>query len=159
MSKTDTAATGMTTTGLAKPTLVNSRTVRVAWGDCDPAQIVFFPRYFEMFDASTQELFRAALGIPKIEWVKKFGIIGIPLVDVRAKFIIPSWYGDDFVIESQVADFRTSSFDIAHRVVKGGKTAVEGFETRVWAGADPAKPGGIKSAPIPKEVIDAFARN
>ena len=74
-------------------TFTNSRTVRIEWGDCDPAQIVFYPRYFAMFDGATQELFRAALGVPKIEWVKKYGIIGIPMVDTRAKFIVPSRVG------------------------------------------------------------------
>ena len=28
--------------------LTNSRTVRIEWGDCDPAGIVFYPRYFAM---------------------------------------------------------------------------------------------------------------
>ena len=40
--------------------LVNRRTVRIEWGDCDPAGIVFYPRYFAMFDASTSYLFEAA---------------------------------------------------------------------------------------------------
>ena len=43
----------------------NSRTVRIEWGDCDPAGIIFYPRYFEIFDASTAALFERALGITK----------------------------------------------------------------------------------------------
>ena len=31
--------------------LTNTRVIRVQWGDCDPAGIVFYPRYFEWFDA------------------------------------------------------------------------------------------------------------
>ncbi len=31
----------------------NRRTVRIEWGDCDPAGIVFYPRYIAMFDHST----------------------------------------------------------------------------------------------------------
>ena len=27
--------------------LINRRTIRIEWGDCDPACIVFYPRYFE----------------------------------------------------------------------------------------------------------------
>ena len=27
--------------------LINRRTIRIEWGDCDPAGIVFYPRYFE----------------------------------------------------------------------------------------------------------------
>ena len=139
-------------------TFLHRRTVRIEWGDCDPAQIVFYPRYFAMFDGATQELFRAALGVPKIEWVKTYGIIGIPMVDTRAKFIVPSRYGDDIVIESRVSRFGGSSFDIEHRVLRGSILAIEGFETRVWAGADPDKPGAIKGYKIPAEVITAFNR-
>jgi len=134
------------------------RTVRIEWGDCDPAQIVFYPRYFAMFDGATQELFRAALGKPKIEWVKDYGIIGIPMVDTRAKFIVPSRYGDDIVFESRVSRFGGSSFDVEHRVFRGDTLAIEGFETRVWAGPDPAKPGAIKGYKIPAEVVAAFNR-
>jgi 4-hydroxybenzoyl-CoA thioesterase len=139
-------------------TLVNRRTVRIEWGDCDPAQIVFYPRYFAFFDASTVELFRAALGMPKIQWVKKYDIVGIPLVDARAKFNIPSYYGDDIEIESQITAWRRTSFDVAHRVLKARALAVEGFETRVWVERDPTKPGSIRSKAIPDDVIASFER-
>ena len=136
--------------------LIHRRTVRIEWGDCDPAQIVFYPRYFAMFDGATQELFRAALGKPKIEWTKQFGIIGIPMVDTRAKFIVPSRYGDDIVIESRVSRFGSSSFDVVHMVFREDLLAIEGFETRVWAGPDPDSPGGIKGHKIPAEVVACF---
>ena len=95
---------------------------------------------------------------PKIEWVKTYGIIGIPMVDTRAKFIVPSRYGDDIVIESRVSRFGGSSFDVEHRVLRGTSLAIEGFETRVWAGPDPANPGAIKGAKIPADVVAAFSR-
>jgi 4-hydroxybenzoyl-CoA thioesterase len=140
------------------PTLTHRLAKRIPWGDCDPAQIVFYPRYYAYFDEGTQELFRDALGMAKIKWVKKFQMIGIPLVETRAKFIIPSFYGDDIVLESRVIAFRRSSFDVEHKILKGDKVAVEGFETRVWAGPNPERPGGLKSVTIPDEVIKAFER-
>jgi 4-hydroxybenzoyl-CoA thioesterase len=85
-------------------------------------------------------------------------MIGFPIVDTRAKFLIPSFYGDDIVIESRVLEFRRSSFDVEHKILKGDKVAVEGFETRVWAGPNPDRPGGLKSMPIPDEVLKAFDR-
>ena len=45
--------------------LSNTRTVRIEWGDCDPAGIIFYPRYFEIFDGSTALLFEAKLGFTK----------------------------------------------------------------------------------------------
>lgn len=140
----------------ATPTLVHRRAVTIEWGDCDPAGIVFYPRYFAMFDASTAALFQAALGMPKIRWTKHFNMLGIPMVDTRAKFHIPSAYGDEATIESRVTAFRRSSFDVHHRLLKAdGALGVEGFETRVWTARDPES-GRIRSAPIPPEVVAAF---
>jgi 4-hydroxybenzoyl-CoA thioesterase len=45
--------------------LTNRREIQIEWGDCDPFGIVFFPRYFEYFDACTNALFHRALGYPK----------------------------------------------------------------------------------------------
>ncbi|HVF16933.1 MAG TPA: acyl-CoA thioesterase [Steroidobacteraceae bacterium] len=137
---------------------VNRREVRIEWGDCDPAQIVFFPRYFAFFDASTAYLFEAA-GLPKPEMIRTYDIIGIPLVDVSAKFFIPSRFGDRVLIESHVSEWRRSSFRIVHRLLKDDQVAVIAQEVRVWAGRDPERPEGIKARPIPQEVIGKFGRN
>ena len=53
--------------------LTNTRAVRIVWGDCDPAGIVFYPRYFEMFDASTTALFERALGMTKYQFTNAYG--------------------------------------------------------------------------------------
>ena len=36
---------------------------RIRFSDCDPAGIVFNPRFFEFFDRNTWMLFDAALGV------------------------------------------------------------------------------------------------
>lgn len=136
--------------------LTNTHTQTIEWGDCDPAGIVFYPRYFAYFDACTARLFAAA-GFPKFEMLEAFDIVGIPMVDTRSKFYIPSRYGEEVTIESTITEFRRSSFDVHHRILKGSDLAVEGFETRVWVGQDPDNPDGIKARPIPREVIDAFS--
>jgi 4-hydroxybenzoyl-CoA thioesterase len=136
--------------------LTNARTVRIEWGDCDPAGIVFYPRFFAMFDSSINALFERALDMTKYEFVRRYGIVGYPMVGTRARFILSARYGDDVVIESGIKEFRRSSFDLEHRLTKDGVLAVEGFETRVWTVRDPSDPARIKSAPIPEEVIARF---
>jgi 4-hydroxybenzoyl-CoA thioesterase len=135
--------------------LTNSRKISVQWGDCDPAGIVWYPRYFEWFDASTAALFAAA-GVSNGVMHKTYRIVGIPMVDTRAKFFIPSRFGDELTIESTVLEFRRSSFDVQHRMLKSGAMAVEGFETRVWTVRDADDPERLRSAPIPAEVIARF---
>jgi len=39
------------------------RKLTIEWGQCDPAGIVFNSRFFEIFDASTWQMFEAALGV------------------------------------------------------------------------------------------------
>ena len=100
----------------------NTRTVRIEWGDCDPAGIIFYPRYFEIFDASTAQLFERALGMTKINMPKVFEFAGFPLVRTRARFVKPTRYGDDVEVTSKIA-FGTSSFDIEHRLSSKVKPA------------------------------------
>ena len=136
---------------------VNRRSVTIEWGDCDPAGIVFYPRYFAMFDASTAHLFAAALGYDKFALRQRFGIVGFPMVDTSAKFITPSRYGETVTIESANSRFGRSSFGIAHRLLRGADLAIEASETRVWAATDPNDPGRIRGVPIPAEVIAALS--
>ena len=131
---------------------IHRRIVRIEWGDCDAAGIVYYPRYFEMFDASTTHLFEAA-GFPKKDAQARFGILGWPMLDTRANFKIPSSYGDDIVIESCVVRWGRSSFDIEHRVIKDETLAIEAWEKRVWAARDPEDLLKIRSVPIPVEII------
>jgi 4-hydroxybenzoyl-CoA thioesterase len=133
--------------------LVNRRTIRIEWGDCDPAGIVFFPRYFQYFDTSTTALFERALGMTKYEFLRAYDIIGYPMVDTRARFLEASKFGDEAVIETSVAEIKRSSFNIVHRLMRHGELAVEGLETRVWVGRDPNDSSKMKSKPIPADVI------
>jgi 4-hydroxybenzoyl-CoA thioesterase len=138
--------------------LTNKRLIRVQWGDCDPAGIVFYPRYFEWFDACTILLFEAATGMTKINMLEKYKGAGLALLEARAVFKVASHYGDDIVIETQVKEFRRSSFVVEHRVTKAGVPALEGFETRLWTVRDPDDPRRLKSAPMPAEILAGFRR-
>ncbi len=140
-------------TDLRRHMFVNRHVVTIEWGHCDPAGIVFFPNYFGYFDAATNALFLRALGLNKYQMIRTYGLTGIPLVDVGARFIVPSVFGDVVTIESTVAEIKRSSFRMQHRLLRGEILAVEGHETRVWTGRDPSDPARLKSKPIPEEVI------
>jgi len=131
--------------------------IRVEFGDCDPAQIVFYANYFRWFDQCTSALFRAA-GMPLEPLFKSHGVVGIPLVEARAQFFLPSRFGDELVAESGVTEWRKSSFIINHKLMRGGALAMEGWETRVWAAAHPSEPHRLKGVPLPSEVIRVLSR-
>jgi 4-hydroxybenzoyl-CoA thioesterase len=131
----------------------NTRTTRIEWGDCDPAGIIFYPRYFEIFDVSTTMLLERAIGMKKIEYLKAFDFLGHPVVETRAKFRLPTRFGDDVSVETAIVACGRSSFKLEHRLSHAGVLAAEGSETRVWAGRDPTDPQRIRSQPIPAAVV------
>ena len=137
--------------------LINRRTIRIEWGDCDPAGIVFYPRYFEWFDACTLALFQAA-GFLRGDLVTRQGI-AIPMVDMKSRFMIPSAFGEEITVETTVTRFGRSSFDILHKVMKGADLAVECSETRVWIRVEATATQRLKSQPIPEVVMQALSRD
>jgi len=132
------------------------RQITVEWGHCDPAGIVFNSRFFEFFDWSTWSMFAAALRVRPADFGKEFGIMGIPIVDAKARFLAPAKFNNVAEIASAVSEFRRSSFDVQHRISIDGRLAVEGSETRVWSAFDPDDPLKLKSKPIPAAVIERF---
>jgi 4-hydroxybenzoyl-CoA thioesterase len=138
------------------PSFVFRRQFQIEWGRCDPAGIVFNPRFFEFFDASSWLLFEAALGVKAPDLPARYDIVGIALVNARANFRKPVKFGDTLEIVSCVSKFRRTSFEVEHCLTVGGTLTVEGGESRVWAVRDPNNPDGIKAAPIPAYVIAKF---
>ena len=106
-----------------------------------------------MFDTSTTALFERALGMTKHQFLKHYDSLGYPMVDTRARFLLPTRYGDDVVIETTITEIKRSSFAITHRLTKDGALAVEGFETRVWVARDPDDADKIRAKPLPDEII------
>ena len=138
--------------------LRNVRTTRIEWCDCDPAGIIFYPRYFEIFDTGTTALFERALGMSKIAYLKAYDFAGHPVVETRARFRQPTRFGDDISIETTLVECGESTFKLEHRVSKGGTLAVEGFETRVWVKRAAGTPRRMQPQPIPAEVVSRLTQ-
>src|SRR5260370_39077533 len=118
---------------LRKLMRLHRKQIHVEWGDCDPAGIVYFPRYFEYFDACTNALFESAC-LPKPDLLMTYGIMGIPLVEAHARYIAPSSFGDTLLVETRITEWKSSSFSVQHKLYLGQILAVEATEVRAWAG-------------------------
>jgi len=134
----------------------NRRRVRVEFGDCDPAEIVYYPKYFSWLDQSTHYLFES-VGIVWRELPERWGIQA-PLVDAHARFLSPAVWGDDLEIESRVERWGDRSFVIAHRVLNAssGECIVEATETRVCVKLNPSAPKKITAVTVPEAIKEAF---
>jgi 4-hydroxybenzoyl-CoA thioesterase len=136
--------------------LVNRRTLRIEWGQCDPAGIMFYPHYLLIFDSSTGWLFERT-GLKPLAMREKYGIVGMPIVEVRARFVMPCRFDDEVVVESEVSEWGRTSFTVRHRVLKDGQLVVEGFEKRVWAAPHPEREGAIQGQPVPAEIVASLS--
>jgi 4-hydroxybenzoyl-CoA thioesterase len=132
--------------------LTATRKIEIEFGDCDPAGIIYFPNFYRFFDDATAHLISNALGKKKRDWIRHYGIVGIPVVNISTDFRAPSRYGDTVVIESAVTKVGRASFGVRHRLINAGTLAVESEETRVWIAPDPGNPDHFVPQPIPDEV-------
>ncbi len=129
-----------------------SRQITIEWGDCDPAGIVFYPRYLAMFNASTDAMI-ASTGIHIEALFKRHSALGWPMVDTRAVFTFPTRFGEQARIDTKVSAVHYSSFELHHALYnQDGRLAVTGHDKRVWAVSHPHQPDEIKSAAIPEEL-------
>lgn len=124
----------------------------VEFGDCDPAQIVFYPNFFRWMDAATLRFFRACGVASWKEMEASTGIIGAPLVDASARFIRPASYGDLIDVETTIVSLLGKSFVMRHLIGREGELLVEGREVRVFARRHPDDPKRIQAVPMPDNI-------
>ena len=134
-------------------TLTHTYLLRVEFGDCDPAQIVWFPNFFRWVDAASRHFF-VQCGLPsRKETERERGILGTPLVDTQAKFLRPASYGDALAIDSSVTEWRRKSFVMTHRIRRGAALLVEITGVGVFARrkGDGSDPHAIEAVPVPSD--------
>lgn len=72
---------------------------KVLFKHCDPAGIVFFPRYFEMMNDCVEVFFDQVLGLPFEELLETGGV---PTAQIETKFVAPSRHGDELVLRLSI---------------------------------------------------------
>lgn len=141
----------MRTTDGSAPGIRHTRTIAVSWGDCDAAGVVFYPRYYAWFDASTHAMLDA-VGLDHHRLRRDFGALGTPLVRAEADFRSSATFGDALTAECWIEKLGTRSFTVAHRLRLGDRIVVEGREVRVWAEAGSAGGPPMRVKAIPPEI-------
>ena len=87
--------------------MVFNFTQKVLFKYCDPAGIVFFPRYFEMMNDCVEVFFDEALQWP----FESFHLTGgVPTATIATKFTAPSRHGDKLVLSLEIGRIGRSSF-------------------------------------------------
>jgi 4-hydroxybenzoyl-CoA thioesterase len=108
------------------------RQVLVRFGDCDPAGIVFYPRYFEMFNNLVEDWHREALQFSFTEIVTTRSW-GLPTVHLEADFVAPTRFGEALSASLSVREIGTTSVSL-DILLQGpdGADRVRGKVVLVW---------------------------
>jgi 4-hydroxybenzoyl-CoA thioesterase len=133
--------------------VVSRRDLVVEWGHCDPAGIVFHPRFIEYFDWSCIAYFEAATGLSQVGLKQAYGLAGIPIVDMEVRFLRPVRYDDHVQVFTTLEALGTSSLKYRHCLVHGGEVAVECRQTRVWCRLDPKDGKSLKGHAVPADLV------
>ena len=125
----------------------------VEWGNCDPARIVFYPNYFFWFDTTFQHWLRLA-GLSQAMLTDRYGIVGTPILEAHAKFLVASTDGDRLEAQARIDKFGPKRFRIDYRLSRDGQVLVEGYEIRAWVKMMGDR---LRSLPIPPEFVTRLA--
>lgn len=92
------------------------KSIPVRFGDCDPAGIVFYPRYFEMFNSVVEDWCAQELGtgFREMHLTQHWGV---PTVHLETDFIAPSELGEILQACLQVQKLGRCSLHVAIRLL------------------------------------------
>ncbi len=128
--------------------------VQLRWGECDPAGIIFYPTYFQWFDAATWNMF-AEVGYHAKRLRAEH--LAMPLVAADCQFRHPAAQEDRAEVRSRVVRWGGKSFVLAHEVVRADGTLLAlGSETRVWGRYTDGPGSPLKGVPIGDELKALF---
>lgn len=93
--------------------MIYTKITPIEFNHCDPAGIVFYPRYFEMINSVVENFFADVVGRSFAQMVCKDQPNGVPTVRIEANFAAPSRLGEKVTFQLWVERVGTSSLGLA----------------------------------------------
>lgn len=112
------------------------RTVR--FSHCDPAGIVYYPRYFDLVHEAKEDWLRDAVGVPLPALIGRGR--GLPIVRLEADFVAPSRLGDVLDIAVRVARLGGASLHLDYDVACGAERRMTARTVVVHMGLADGRP-------------------
>lgn len=119
------------------------RTIQIEFNHCDPAGIVFYPRYFEMTNSVVENFFADEVGRSFAAMHTGGRHNGVPTVHIETDFLAPSRLGDKVLFTLVVRRLGGSSVAVEITGTMGGETRIKARLTLVWI-------DNMKAAPWPE---------
>ena len=104
------------------------------FGDCDPAGIAYYPRYFDLLNGVVEDWW-ISMGVP---WKVLFGErrIGLPTVRFEIDFRAPAFLEDELRFVLSVKRIGSKSVELDHIVQRGASTLWQCAQTLVATSLD-----------------------
>ena len=128
-------------------TQIYESVVRIRFGHCDPAGIVYHPQYFAILNYVMEDFFRDVLGITFND-VETVGV-GLPVAGVRCDFAAPGRVGDVCTARLWAEHIGEKSIRFAITRHCGEELRLQCVETVVCVKLEN---GRLVSTPIPDEL-------
>ena len=126
--------------------LVHQMPIEIGFKHCDPAGIVFYPRYTEMLHDTVEHWFNHGLKIGFYNLHMNHGM-GIPMANLQVDFRIPSKLGDQLTSRLVVQRIGRSSMQMQVRIYGPDEALrVEGILTVVWVSVEQTRPIEVPEA-------------
>src|SRR5579864_4857660 len=131
---------------------------QVRWGDCDPAGIAFFPRFFEWMDLASHALAQE-MGISREQTLGPASY-GFPAVRADAEFLSPALLYDEIEVRTTVPKVGRTSLHLKHEVfrVADGTLLARGTAIRVHIRRKGGRAGEMVPVPLTRHMRDVLAR-
>jgi len=121
----------------------------VEFNHCDPAGMVFYPRYFEMISATIERFLADAVDYSWTDMGVFDGGMGTPMGRIEVRFANPSYLGEDLDFDLTLTRLGRSSATFAIRCSSADQTRFDCTATIIHA-----ETGGGSSVAWPAEVRD-----
>jgi 4-hydroxybenzoyl-CoA thioesterase len=129
------------------PNSTYRKQILVRFGDCDAAGIVFYPRYFDMFNSLVEDWCREELDFSFSEIVARRGW-GLPTVHLEVDFLAPSTFGDVLSANLSVSALGKTSINL--NIVLQGPDSADRVRGKVTLVVIDRKQ--LRAIPVPDEV-------
>ncbi|WP_224826037.1 thioesterase family protein [Cognatishimia sp. MH4019] len=112
--------------------------IKIVFQHCDPAGIVFYPRYFEMINLTVEEWFAQRLGL---SFAEMHGARrGVPTATIEADFPAPSRLGDLLEAELTVTKLGRTSVGLQITAKAGDEVRMQVRSVLVYVDLDTGRP-------------------
>ncbi len=110
--------------------IVGSMPYRVSMAEVDAYGVMYYSRFFELFERGRTELFRA-LGIEYRKVLQQEGVL-MPVVEAACRYMAPVVYDDLITLETAITNIGTRGIRFDYRVLREDAVLAVGFTQHIF---------------------------